>query len=233
MDIAEEIIQIKDEICAECTKSNLQLSQIEIPQDLILAPLTFYCGSFGLCQESSLHSIACAVEMLNLAVKYHYEQKHEDKGVISNLNLITGDFLYARGIVYVSRLCNGFYVSCMTQSINDIVRAESKPKSFNEVDSIIHYLELRASLFKTAAYLGGLAASLSDEEVKTMSKVGKLFGMGYYLNSIFELELVEEPLYSEVNLQLKNDLNKKIGSLPKIETRDFLNDFIRERIYGN
>ncbi len=230
MNIVEEIDKVKAEIYEECLKGHPQLSQIKIPQNLLLASLTFSCGMFGQPNKAILHSISCAVEMLNLAIDYHYYRGKDDKEIISNINLITGDFLYSRGIVFVSKLCDGFYVSCLTQSINDIVKAESRPKSFKDNGSVFNYLELKASLIKTSAYLGGLASGLEEEVVSTMSRMGKHFGMVYYLDIIFNQDLINEEIYKSSRNQLISNLKKDVQSLPGGESKEMLELFIWETI---
>ncbi len=233
MNIAEEINIVKKEICEECSKSNPQLANINLPKVLLLASLVLHCGEFGNYKKSTMRSIACSVEMLNMAINYHYANSNKKREIVSNLNLITGDFLYARGIVYISKLCNGFYVSCLTQSINDIVKAEAKPKSFIEKDSIANYLLLRSSLFKTSAYLGGIASENDEQTVNNMSRIGKNFGMAYYLNLLASQGFIEKDLFSNLNKDINTELRENLSNLSQKNEAVKLDSFIKENLTGH
>lgn len=169
------------------------------------------CAGNGSEKDAKIASLA--IELVYQGYAVHYLNEITD-GDDLRRSLITGDYLYAKGLNEIKKIGDPRFVEILAELIEDIASLEAE----NEEDNLIfenenpHSSELRSMLlwYRMVFEMASLLTGFKNDLIDTARKIGSLVGLNKGA-AIYRYSSLEKESLDEINALLEGVKSKKLS----------------------
>lgn len=194
IELQEDLQQVKTQFRAEISQKDGYIAKASGNDSFVHSSLVLLAAKLGKYDFSRLRPAAVAVELLDLALREHYQKSDGSPAAEKSnpgsparqnllpdrrdqLSLIRGDHLFARALNLVAALGDCRVVSLLSQVIADVSEFQLLEVHSRHATGLTNQFHKMVSLYVASAHVGAIMGELGLATTNTLGDFGLNLGL--------------------------------------------------------